>query len=57
MSVVAAPATAATRHLFDAAAFAAMKPGAHLVNIARGELIDQRPSSRRWTTAALRGRR
>jgi len=39
--VIAAPATAATRHLFDAAAFAAMKPGAHLVNIARGELIDQ----------------
>lgn len=39
--VVAAPATAATKHLFDAAAFAAMKPGAHLVNIARGDLIDQ----------------
>ncbi|MET0628791.1 MAG: NAD(P)-dependent oxidoreductase [Acidimicrobiia bacterium] len=39
--VLAAPATAATRHLVDAAAFAAMKPSAHLVNIARGSLVDQ----------------
>ena len=39
--VVTAPATAATKHLLDTAAFAAMKPGAHLVNIARGSLIDQ----------------
>jgi phosphoglycerate dehydrogenase-like enzyme len=39
--VVTAPATPATYHLLDAAAFAAMKPGAHLINIARGSLIDQ----------------
>ena len=39
--VVAAPATPATHHLVDAAAFAAMKPGVHLVNIARGTLLDQ----------------
>ena len=39
--VVAAPATAKTRHLLDAAAFAKMEPGAHLVNIARGSLVDQ----------------
>jgi len=39
--VLAAPATARTRHLLDAAAFAQMKPGAHLVNIARGSLVDQ----------------
>lgn len=39
--VVAAPATAETHHLLDARAFDAMKPGAHLVNIARGTLIDQ----------------
>lgn len=39
--VLAAPATARTRHLIDAAVFAEMKPGAHLVNIARGSLVDQ----------------
>jgi phosphoglycerate dehydrogenase-like enzyme len=39
--VLAAPATARTRHLLDAAAFGRMKPGAHLVNIARGTLVDQ----------------
>src|SRR2546423_5046236 len=39
--VLAAPATARTRHLIDADAFAAMKRGVHIVNIARGALIDQ----------------
>jgi phosphoglycerate dehydrogenase-like enzyme len=39
--VVAAPATEETHHLLDTKAFGAMKPGAHLVNIARGSLIDQ----------------
>ena len=39
--VLAAPATARTRHLIDADAFAKMKPGVHLVNIARGGLVDQ----------------
>jgi phosphoglycerate dehydrogenase-like enzyme len=39
--VIAAPATAETRHLMDAEAFAAVKPGVHLVNIARGTLVDQ----------------
>jgi phosphoglycerate dehydrogenase-like enzyme len=39
--VVAAPATHATHHLIDADAFATMKAGAHLVNVARGSLVDQ----------------
>lgn len=38
--VLAAASTSATRHLFDAGVFAAMKRSAVLVNIARGDLID-----------------
>ncbi len=36
-----APLTDETRHLFDAEAFAAVKPGVVLVNTARGGLVDQ----------------
>jgi phosphoglycerate dehydrogenase-like enzyme len=39
--VVASQLTAETHHLMNAAAFAAMKPGAFLANVARGELIDE----------------
>jgi len=39
--VLAAPATERTTHLIDADAFAMMTPGVHLVNIARGALVDQ----------------
>lgn len=39
--VLAAPGTAATKHLLDADAFAKVKRGVHLVNIARGSLVDQ----------------
>ena len=39
--VVAAAATPATRHLIDARVLAAVKPGAHFINIARGSLVDQ----------------
>ena len=39
--VLAAPGTARTRHLLDAAAFDAMRDGVHVVNIARGTLVDQ----------------
>jgi glyoxylate reductase len=35
------PLTAETRHLFGAAQFAAMKPGAIFVNSARGGIVDQ----------------
>jgi phosphoglycerate dehydrogenase-like enzyme len=38
---VHAPLTAATRRMFDAAAFAAMRPGVIFVNAARGGLVDQ----------------
>lgn len=37
-----APLTDETRHAFDAAALAAMKPGSILVNTARGPLTDER---------------
>jgi phosphoglycerate dehydrogenase-like enzyme len=39
--VVAAPATDATRHAINAETLQHLRPGAHLVNIARGSLIDQ----------------
>jgi phosphoglycerate dehydrogenase-like enzyme len=37
---IGAPLTADTRGLFDDARFAAMKPGALLVNVTRGEIVD-----------------
>jgi phosphoglycerate dehydrogenase-like enzyme len=39
--VLAAPATAATRHLLDGPTLGRVRPGVHLVNIARGSLVDQ----------------
>lgn len=40
--VVAVPGGAETRHMIDASVLAAMKPSAHLINIARGEVIEER---------------
>lgn len=37
---VCVPLTSETEHLFDRAAFAAMKRGSYLVNIARGKIVD-----------------
>jgi phosphoglycerate dehydrogenase-like enzyme len=39
--VLATPLTPATRGMVDAAAFAAMRPNAYLINIARGAVIDE----------------
>jgi phosphoglycerate dehydrogenase-like enzyme len=39
--VLTAPGTTETRHLMNGATFAKVKPGVHLVNIARGSLVDQ----------------
>jgi phosphoglycerate dehydrogenase-like enzyme len=39
--VVSAPATAATTKLLDGATLGKVKPGVHIVNVARGSLIDQ----------------
>ncbi len=39
--VLAAPETAETSHLIDARRLALMKPGAYLVNVARGALVDE----------------
>lgn len=38
--VLAAPLTAETHHLFGAGAFAAMRPGARIVNVGRGAVVD-----------------
>jgi len=39
--LVAAPLTPGTRHLIDRAALRAMRPGAVLINVARGDLVDE----------------
>jgi phosphoglycerate dehydrogenase-like enzyme len=39
--VLAAPSTRETRHLLGAAALARVKPSLHLVNVSRGDLVDQ----------------
>lgn len=50
-----APATPDTRGRFDAAAFDALRPGAILVNTARGELVDEPALVSALTSGRLRG--
>ena len=40
---VCVPGPASTRGMIDAAALAAMRPHAHLVNVSRGDVVDEAP--------------
>nr|WP_298849180.1 NAD(P)-dependent oxidoreductase [uncultured Ruegeria sp.] len=53
--VVCVPLLDSTRGLVNALAFAAMKPGAVIVDVSRGGLIDEVPLVRALETGALRG--
>jgi glyoxylate/hydroxypyruvate reductase len=52
---VCCPWTKATTHLIGQAAFAAMKPGTVLVNIARGEIVDEEALLQVLAAGKLRG--
>ena len=52
---VCCPWTKETTHLIGRSAFAAMKPGAVLVNIARGEIVDEEALLQALTEGRLRG--
>jgi phosphoglycerate dehydrogenase-like enzyme len=53
--VLAAPLTGDTRGLIGDAAFDVMKPGAWVINVARGELVDDRALARALTGGRLGG--
>ncbi|MHB8398241.1 MAG: D-2-hydroxyacid dehydrogenase [Candidatus Limnocylindrales bacterium] len=53
--VLAAPLTAETESIIDADALARMKPGAWLVNVARGRLVDERALVRALREGPLGG--
>ena len=49
------PHTPATHHLIDAAALATMKPDAYLINVARGEIVDEAALAAALAAGALAG--
>ena len=49
------PAGAATRHLMNAARIAEMKPGAYLINTARGDLVDEESLIAALTSGRIAG--
>jgi phosphoglycerate dehydrogenase-like enzyme len=53
--MVAAPYTRATHHLFDANAFAAMKPGSYLIAVSRGGIVDEEALSAALEAGKLAG--
>ncbi len=53
--VLAAPETGQTRGMIDEAALASMKPGAVLINVARGKLVDQQALVSALESGRLRG--
>lgn len=53
--VIAAPETPETKHLIGAPQLARMKPGARLINISRGSLLDESALVRSLTNGTLAG--
>ena len=53
--VCLAPATAQTENLFDARAFARMKPTAYFINAARGDLVDESALERALDSGLIAG--
>jgi phosphoglycerate dehydrogenase-like enzyme len=53
--VIAAPETSETRHLIGEAQIARMKPGARLINVGRGSLLEEGALIRALETGALGG--
>jgi phosphoglycerate dehydrogenase-like enzyme len=53
--VIATPLTPATKGMIDAAALAAMKPSAYLINIARGAVLDEPALIEALSTGKLAG--
>jgi D-3-phosphoglycerate dehydrogenase len=53
--VLACPLTQETRHLVNAARLASMKPGASLVNVARGPVVDEKALAEALAARRIRG--